>query len=121
MDQFWNTVCWKYEIQDWYVLLEFHVKRHVVTNMRCSIFELPNVIYSHGLILILCFCSVYRSVFALLGLVFHLTFQRIVFRLCFDVYFTLLGISPLPHAVFRFRLKGPRAHIFFAEDDSSQS
>ena len=45
----------------------------------------------------------------------------LVFLLCFDVYFTLLGISPLPHAVFRFSLKGPRAQIFFAEDDSSQS
>ena len=39
----------------------------------------------------------------------------------YHVYFTLLGISPLPHDVFCFSLKGPRAHIFFAEDDSSQS
>ena len=45
----------------------------------------------------------------------------LVCLLCFVVYFTLLGISPLPNAVFHFSLKGPRAHILFAEDDSSQS
>ena len=45
----------------------------------------------------------------------------LVFLLYFDVYFTLLGISPLPHGVIRFSLKGPRAQICFAEDDSDDS
>ena len=78
--------------------------------------------YSHGLILsLLVLICLSFPFFALLGLVFSSHILLLVFLLCFDVYFTLLGISPLPHAVFRFSLKGPRAHIFFAEDDSSQS
>ena len=39
----------------------------------------------------------------------------------YDFCVALLGTSPLPHAVFCFSLKGPHAHISFAEDDSSQS
>ena len=41
---------------------------------RHAPFELPNVIHSHGLILSLIFVLFTVSVFALLGLVFHLTF-----------------------------------------------
>ena len=36
-----------------------------------------------------------------------------------NVYFTLSGISPHPHAVFRFSSKRPSCTYFLAEDDSS--
>ena len=40
------------------------------------------------------------------------------FFLCFDIYFTILGI-PL-HVMLRFSLKGPRALLLFAKDDSKR-